>query len=298
MAEDASASRRFVYRVEGAGAWLLFRFFRLLPLDAASGFGGFLARSIGPRLGASKRARLNLRRAMPELSGDEIERIVRGMWDNLGRVVAEYPHLAAFEIYKPGGRVKIEGAVEDIIASRSPEKRYIFFSAHYGNWEIAALAATQAGFEVAEIYRAANNPIVDRLINEARSRIGSELVPKGTIAARRAIAALQEGRQLCMLVDQKMNDGIAVPFFGRDAMTAPALARLALRFDCLVVPVRVERLKGAHFRLIADQPLPLPRTGNAQADTQALMTAVNATLERWIRARPDQWFWLHRRWPD
>lgn len=298
MTEHASAWRRFVYRVEGTGAWLLFRFFRLLPLDAASALGGLLARSIGPRLGASKRARLNLHRAMPELSDDEIERIVRGMWDNLGRVVAEYPHLAAFEIYKPGGRVAVEGAVEDIIASRSPEKRYIFFSAHYGNWEIAAIAATQAGFEVAEIYRAANNPIVDRLINEARSRIGSELVPKGTVAARRALLALQEGRQLCMLVDQKMNDGIAVPFFGRDAMTAPALARLALRFDCIIVPVRVERLQGAHFRLIADPPLPLPRTGNAQADTRTLMTAVNATLERWIRARPDQWFWLHRRWPD
>jgi KDO2-lipid IV(A) lauroyltransferase len=298
MADRRTPQQRLVHAIEGAGAWLLFGLFRLLPVDAASAVGGFLARSIGPRLGATKRARLNLRRAMPELSDEEIERAVRGMWDNLGRVVAEYPHLDAFEVYKPQGRIKVEGIVDEIRNNRSPEQRYIFFSGHFGNWEIATLAATQAGFKVAEIYRAVNNPIVDRLISGARHRIGAVLLPKGPAAARGIIAAMQEGRHLCMLVDQKMNDGIAVPFFGRDAMTAPALARVALRFNCIVVPVRVERTKGAHFRLVADPALPLPNTGNAQADTLALMSAVNAALEGWIRARPDQWFWLHRRWPD
>jgi Kdo2-lipid IVA lauroyltransferase/acyltransferase len=89
-----------------------------------------------------------------------------------------------------------------------------------------------------------------------------------------------------------------VPFFGRDAMTAPALARLARRFDCVVVPARVERVKGAHFRLVCETPLAVPKTEDQHADVLALMTAVNATVERWIRADPKQWFWLHRRWPD
>jgi KDO2-lipid IV(A) lauroyltransferase len=89
-----------------------------------------------------------------------------------------------------------------------------------------------------------------------------------------------------------------VKFFGRDAMTAPALARLARRFDCVVVPARVERLGGAHFRLTCEAPLAVPHTADAHADTLALMTAVNATVERWVRADPAQWFWLHRRWPD
>ena len=101
-----------------------------------------------------------------------------------------------------------------------------------------------------------------------------------------------------MLVDQKMNDGIPVPFFGRDAMTAPALARLALRYKCRVIPARAERLGGARFRLTFYDPMPLPDTGNLQADTLTLMTAVNAQIEAWIRERPDHWFWLHRRWPD
>lgn len=297
MADGRMRWRRLAHRIEGWGAALLFGLFRALPLDAASALGGALARSIGPRLGVSKRAQTNLRRAMPELGEAELGRIVRDMWDNLGRVVAEYPHLSEFEVYAPGGRVALVGA-DDIVANRSPERSYIFFSAHFGNWEIATLAATQAGFEIAGIYRAANNPFVDRLVNEARSVSGSEFLPKGTVAARRAVAAIRDGRHLCMLVDQKMNDGIAVPFFGRNAMTAPALARLALRFDCIVVPVHVERRDGARFRILVDPPIELPRSGNAQADTLALMTQVNAAVERWIRQRPGQWFWLHRRWPD
>jgi KDO2-lipid IV(A) lauroyltransferase len=293
----AEPRHRLGDRIEGIAARALFGLFRLLPLDAASAVGGFLARSIGPRLGASKRAVVNLRRAMPEIGDDEIRRIVRGMWDNLGRVVAEYPHLHEIEVYGNDGRVERDG-VDAFLAARARDRRYIFFSAHYGNWEITSLAATQSGFEVAQIYRAANNPFVDRLIQEMRSGIGGELIPKGAVAARRAVAAIQAGRSLTMLVDQKMNDGIAVPFFGRDAMTAPALARLARRYDCIVVPARVERIAGARFRLICEPPLPVPKTEDAHADVLALMTAVNATIERWIRARPEQWFWLHRRWPD
>jgi len=288
---------RLTHALEGAVAVAGYSFFEFLPLDWASGLGGFLARKLGPRLGLNKRARRNLSRAMPELSPGDIERIIAGMWDNLGRLVAEYPHLGAYRVYDGDGRVEIVGA-ENIRAQAAPGKHAIFFSGHFGNWEVAPLAVTQAGLGTVEIYRAANNPLVDRLINRARSVIGSELVPKGTVAARRAIAAIQEGRHIAMLVDQKMNDGIAVPFFGRPAMTAPALARLALRYDCAVIPVRVDRIAGARFRITAETPLPLPRSGDNEADTLALMTSVNQVLERWIRERPEHWFWLHRRWPD
>ena len=123
-------------------------------------------------------------------------------------------------------------------------------------------------------------------------------MPKGAAAARRAFAALYRGGHLTMLADQKINEGIPVPFFGRPAMTAPALALLALRFGCDVLPVRVERLGGARFRLTVFAPLALARTGNQSADVAALTACVNATLESWIRDRPEQWLWLHRRWPD
>jgi Kdo2-lipid IVA lauroyltransferase/acyltransferase len=268
-------------------------------LSAASATGGFLARTLGPRAGASKRARINLRRALPNLSEAEIERTIRGMWDNLGRVVAEYPNLRRFKIFDPKGKIEPTGSILRLRENKpGPDERYIFISAHYGNWEIAALAVTQAGLDAVEIYRAANNPLVDRLMLRARGAIGNELVPKGALGARRMLAAIRSGRHICMLVDQKINDGMAVPFFGRDAMTGTAVALFALKYDCRIVPIRVERLGGTRFRVSFDEPMPVTRTGDREADTRTLLTAINARIEGWVRARPDHWFWLHRRWPE
>jgi len=297
VTERRGLARRLRDLAEGIGAAVIFEFFRLLPIRWASAVGGFLARSFGPRLGASKRADLNLRLAMPELDAETRRRIVRGMWDNLGRVAAEYSHINKVEIFAPKGRVEVLG-LEKILAERGSTRRYIFFSGHFGNWEIALRTCPQAGFKTIGVYRAPNNPWIERLVNRARRTPGLEMIPKGAAASRRLLSELNSGSQLCILVDQKMNDGIPVPFFGRPAMTAPALARLALRFDCTVVPVRVERLPKTRFRVIAEPPIVYERTGDTERDTLALMTKVNEVLERWIRAKPDHWFWLHRRWPD
>jgi len=275
---------------------MCFGAFGLLPLDWASAIGGALARTIGPRLGISKRARRNIRRALPELADHEIAKTIAQMWDNLGRVAAEYPHLRQIRVFEPGGRVETHG-FEHMDRAVAAGRRMIIFSGHIANWEIGMLAAVQYGAEVAQIYRAANNPLIDRMITRFRS-IGGELIPKGTVAARRAIAVLRRGAHVTMLADQKMNDGIPVPFFGRPAMTASALAALALRFNCDVLPARVERLGGARFRLTVFPPLPLPSSGDHHADVATLMTRVNQTLEGWIRDRPQEWFWVHRRWPD
>jgi Kdo2-lipid IVA lauroyltransferase/acyltransferase len=277
-------------RLQAAGAAVFFGLFRILPLDAASAVGGALGRAFGPRLGVSKRARRNLKTAFPALSPPEIEATVRGMWDNLGRVMAEYPHLGRLRVFPPGGRVELRG-LEHIDAELAAGRRMILFSGHIGNWEIAALAAGQYGLAAAQIYRALNNPLVDRMVARFRGDRG-EFIPKGAIASRRAVAALREGMHLSLLVDQKLNDGIPVPFFGRDAMTAPALGRLALRYDCDVLPVRIERLGGVRFRLTV-----YPRLDRTD-DVPALMARVNAMLEDWIRERPEQWLWLHNRWPD
>jgi KDO2-lipid IV(A) lauroyltransferase len=295
-AADPAAAIGWPRRLEAGLAGLILGGFGLLPIDRASALGGALARWIGPRLGLTKRARLNLRAALPELGEAETARVVRGMWDNLGRVAGEYPHLRAIKVFEAGGRVETRG-LEHLERALAANRRVILFSAHLGNWEIAALAAGQYGIDIAQIYRAANNPLVDGMASRLRGQQG-ELIPKGAIASRRAVAALRRGGHLSLLADQKLNDGIPVPFFGRDAMTAPALALLALHFDCDVLPVRIERLQGAQFRLTVYPALGLPRSGDRDADVKTLMAEVNRTLESWIRERPEQWLWLHRRWPD
>ncbi|MBV9824128.1 MAG: lauroyl acyltransferase [Alphaproteobacteria bacterium] len=292
----ATAPVSWQYRLEACGAAVFFAAMRMLPLSAASALSGAIARSIGPRLGISKRAHRNLQAALPELSRSVHAAIVRGMWDNLGRVVAEYPHLRDIRIFPASPRVELRG-IEHLRRAEADGRSAILFSAHLGNWEIAALAAGQYGLDMVQIYRAANNPLVDRMIARFRGDDG-ELIPKGALASRRALAALRRGAHLSMLIDQKLNDGIPVPFFGRPAMTAPALAVLALRFGCSVLPVHVMRLRGAKFRLIIEPPMSLPGSGDREADVATLMAAVNRKVEGWIRHNPEQWFWLHSRWPD
>ena len=121
---------------------------------------------------------------------------------------------------------------------------------------------------------------------------------KGSAGAREAFAHLRRGGILGMLVDQKLNEGLAVPFFGRPAMTTPALAQFAIHFRCPVIPVHPVRLGPARFRVICEPPMALPDTNDRTADVYALTLAMNATLERWIREQPECWLWLHRRWPN
>jgi len=273
--------------------WLL----GLLPLDAASALGGWAGRTLGPRLRLSDRARANLRRFMPELGEAGIERTVVEMWDNLGRLAAEYPHLDDIGSIGADPRVELVGA-EHVKAAADAGRRVIFFGAHLANWELGALMTTRFGHPLHAVYREANNRYVEALIRARRGGSAAGLIPKGKKGARMAMEVLRHGEWLGMLLDQKMNDGMPVPFFGTDAMTAPALAGLALKYDCVVLGARLERLDGVRFRITIIPPLAMPDTGDKAADQVAIMRAVNAEMERWIRARPGQWLWLHRRWPD
>ncbi|NIY77668.1 lauroyl acyltransferase [Thalassospira sp. HF15] len=280
--------------LQGFGAYLAYWMFALMPIDTASAFGGWLLRTLGPKVGQTKKARNNLVAAFPEKSTEEIDQIIVDMWENLGRSVGEIPHLHKL---KPGGpRIEIVG-VENGLATKDDDKPGLFFTGHIGNWEVSMCIATVLEMDMMSVYRAPDNPWVDNLFMRARKTFRGQLVQKGPDGARKLTRFMKNGGHACMLVDQKMADGIAVPFFGRDAMTAPALAQFALKYDAPIVPVRVERLDGAHFRMTFYPALDIPKTGDRHADVLAIMTKVNATMESWIRERPEQWLWLHRRWP-
>jgi KDO2-lipid IV(A) lauroyltransferase len=292
----ADRSRRaFAYAVQAALLWLFLVICRALPVDWASAFGGWIGRNLGPRMGQNKKAKRNLERALPENSTAENHRIMLGMWDNLGRVMAEYPHLPRICERLEGGRLEIVG-IEHIHNMANSEKSGILFSAHLANWEVAPFSARHAGLSLGLIYRAPNNPWVDHLIRDARDNPNQ--FRKGSEGARSLFSLLRRGGTGAMLVDQKMNDGIPVPFFGRDAMTAPAIAQFAIRLGTTLVPARTERLNGARFRITVFPPLDVPTTGDRTADELKLMTRINAMIEGWIRAKPEEWLWLHRRWPN
>lgn len=279
------------YRIESWAVRFLFAVFRALPIDAASWAGGFMARAVGPFMGAHRTAKRNLARAFPELSEKERNRIATRMWENLGRVAAELPHMTNPALIQ---RIETLRGTEYI-----PEqgKSALFFSGHIGHWELTYPPLFARGVPIALVYRHINNPYVDAIVSSLRAAHSASRTPKGRGAIRLA-HAIRRGESLAMLLDQKMNDGIPVPFFGRDAMTAPAAAKLALRYGLPILPVRIVRTKGAHFTWECLPPLAYKKTGDEEKDALAIMTKINAVLESWIREHPEQWFWVHKRWPD
>jgi len=280
----------------GAGcAYFCIFTLRLLPFAWASGLGGFLARTLGPFLRKSRIARQNLKAAFPDKSAAEIESIVREVWDTLGRAAFEFPLMDRLLYGRDRARVDVQGE-DNLKAALASGKPVLFFGAHLGSWELIPLSTMLLGFSSNTFYRAPNNPLLLKLFTTRTIR--GEVIPKGAPGAKRAFTLLKRGENLGLLVDQKLNDGISVPFFGRDAMTSTALAEFGLRFDAPMVPIQCIRLPGARFKLIFHPPLKVTKTDDRKNDVKTIMTAVNALLESWIRKTPGQWLWLHNRWPD
>lgn len=271
-------------------AFILILFYGLcdiLPVTAASHMGGWIGRTIGPRLAASRKARNNLRESLPGLHETDMDKYITRMWDNLGRVIAEYPHLKTIGAH----RVTLHGA-EIIRTSLDQGKPVILFGAHLANWEVMAPAVySQLGIKLGLVYRAPNNPIADRMLDYARSLHGIlETIPKSKTGTRRLVQSLKEGNSIGILIDQKYNEGIPVDFFGRPAMTSPAFVQLARKYNADLIPFRCERADNCQFIITFEQPLKI-------ADTdQPVIRKAHERLESWIDARPGEWIWLHRRW--
>lgn len=286
-----------VYPLQAALALAILLPLRYIPLTWAAATGAALAKLVGPKLRAHKTARHNLEKAFPDKSTAEIDIILHDMWDNLGRSIGEWAQVDRIPTQGPKSRVEIIGE-EHLTHAVESGRSFIIFSAHMANWEIASLIPAQRGHPLANIYRRVENPWLERWVRHIRGRFTAELLPKGREGSKRLLGVLKEDKPLGLLVDQKLNEGIAVPFFGRDAMTTQSPADLAIRLKCPLIPTRLERLPGSRFRVTVLPPMALPDSGDRKADVLAITTEMNALLESWIRERPGQWFWVHKRWPD
>jgi KDO2-lipid IV(A) lauroyltransferase len=296
MAATFPFSRKLRYGVEAAGFFLLMGFFTLFDVDTASRIGGWLGRTIFSRLPPNQTARKNLKAAFPEKSEAEIQAILTAMWDNLGRVVGEYPHLGRFNKVGPGERIRLHGA-EHVEAAMAGGQGVMFLSGHLANWEMMPLSGELSGLPGATVVRHPNNPYVARWIARQRARTG----PKDQIGkhsgARRIFSQLRGGKAIYMLVDQRNDEGIAVEFFGRPAPTTPVPAALALKLGARILVAGNTRINGgAHFDVTVNPGPDFTPSGDEAADTRALTKLITAQVEAMIRANPSQWLWIHKRW--
>ncbi len=288
--------KKIRYAIEGIFLHALMLIFRLMPLDIASGFGGWVGRTIGPRMATSRKALTNIQSALPDLSNSEQRAAIKGMWDNLGRVMAEYPHLE--KIARERVTFVDDHNIIPAIQNSDSDKNHIYITAHLANWEVAASSILlQHNITFNAIYREPNNPYVRDLLDKARTLNGKfKTFPKSTTGMREILKSLKAGENLGILIDQKYNEGIAAPFFGMDAMTSTAFAELSLKFDAPIVPGRVERLDGAHFRITIYPVIETKTENGTPRPIEDIVAQAHQYLEQWIAETPAQWLWLHKRW--
>lgn len=284
--------KKIRYYAEALLVHFLFLISRIIGLDAASALFGRLGRAIGPRMGISRRVLRHLESALPHLSAEQRQTVLADMWENLARIGGEFPHLKKLGL----NRTTIEGR-EILDKYYKDGAGAIFFGGHVGNWEMLCPALhLQCGITLDLTYRAPNNPLVDDMITDLRSLDGAlQAFSKSRKGGRNMIESARSGRSIVILMDQKYNEGLAVPFFGMDAMTNPVFVHIAQKYKLPLIPVQTIRTKGAHFILRFHEPLKLFENDQT-LPKETVVAHANALLENWIRENPGQWLWLHRRW--
>src|SRR5246500_3301141 len=244
------------------------------PINTADLFGR-ITRSIGPIMREQKIGRANLTAAFPEKTPAEIEAILAGVWDNLGRVGAEFAHLDHIwehDAARPeDSRIEIEKRSYELFAQlRLDGKPALIFAGHLANWELPALAAVAHGLDAAILYRRPNIASADRIIQEMRQVNMGTLIPAGRDAPLRLAQALQDGKHVAMLIDQYLTGGVEVTFFGRKTRANPMLARLLRQVECPVHGTRVIRLPGNRFRAELTEEIPPVRDADGRIDVQGM----------------------------
>ena len=285
----------------GAIAVGLLRATRYFDPDKTANFFGSVTRTVGPWLREHQIGRANLTAAFPEKSPAEIDTILMGVWENLGRVGAEFAHIDHLWDLNPesweSGRIEpAPGSIEKFLALRDDGKGALIFASHLANWELPALAAPAYGLESAVLFRRPNIAAVDRAIQDIRAVNMGTMVATTHDAPLRLAQALQNGVHVGMLVDQHFGRGVDVTFFGRKTKANPLLARLARQIEVPIHGVRIIRLPNHRFRIeVSDEVKPV-RDADGKIDVQGTTQAINSVIEGWVREQPEQWLWLHRRW--
>jgi KDO2-lipid IV(A) lauroyltransferase len=276
--------------------WLYWNPLRALPVETASDTGSWLMKRIGPLTSANRTVIRNLRLAFPDWSEKEIAQTAKASWENLGRLAAELPHVSRIHPRHPDHRVEVvNGHILDELNASG--KAAVFIGGHFANLEVLPATIVNWPVNCLMTYRAANNPYIDRRINKARADYGVKgQAPKGA-GTRELMRALSSNQSIALMNDQKFNEGMPIPFFGHDAMTAPGPTRLAMKFGVPLIPMNVRRVGKVRYQCTVYEPF-MPETGpDENAAIRATLVKINTMIEGWIREAPDQWFWQHNRWP-
>ena len=269
-----------------------FSLFKLLRLNFSSKIGGKLFEKIGPLFRSKKIIQKNIKRAFPHIDEKNLEKIAKLMWNNYGRLFAEYIFIKDFRNGKYSSNIKIEG--QDILEKiKETGQQVVFVSGHLSNFELMAMHLEKTGIKLCAIYRPLNNIFLNPLMEKIRNKyICKYQIKKGIGGVKSLIRLMKNNFSTALMIDQRVSEGILSNFFKKPALTTTIPAQLVKKFNIPVVPIYIQRIEDVQFEIIINKPITYDQNSSIQKITDDL----NLILEKMILKKPNQWIWSHNRW--
>jgi KDO2-lipid IV(A) lauroyltransferase len=270
----------------------LFLIFKILGLNFASYLSGKIISFIGPIFRSKNLIKSNILKALPNLSHSEVEKITKKMWNNYGRILAEYIFIKDFRTSKLEKNIQIKGQeiLEEIKKNNEP---VIFVSGHFNNFELMAMQIEKSGINLAAIYRPLNNKFLNLIMERIRKKyICKNQIKKGISGTKQLLSFFKKKTSIALMIDQRVSQGINSNFFENKALTTTIPAQFVKKFKCKIVPIYIQRVKDINFKLTIHDPIIYSDNESIESITLDL----NHKLEKLILKNPDQWIWSHNRW--
>ena len=280
------------YLLQFLSAIIVFSIFKILGPTLSSKISGKIFEFIGPFFRSKKIIHSNIKKAIPKIDAENLKVITRMMWNNYGRVFAEYMFIKEFRYGKLSKNIQIEGQsiLEEI---KKSNKQVLFVSGHFGNFELMAMHLEKSGIKLSAIYRPLNNIFLNIIMEKIRKKyICRYQIKKGIGGLKKLISLKKKNFSTALMIDQRVSEGILSNFFNQSALTTTIPGQLIKRFNIDVVPVYIERINGLKFKLTINKPINFTTDNSIKNITDKL----NEILEKMILKRPEHWIWSHNRW--
>ena len=271
---------------------IFFFLFKILGFKISSAIGGKLFEIIGPIFRSKKLIDTNIKKALPNINSEDLKKTTRLMWNNYGRIFAEYVFIKSFRNGKLNSRISIEG--QDILEEiKKLNQQVVFISGHFSNFELMAMHLEKVGIKLTAIYRPLNNIFLNIIMENIRKKyICKNQIKKGIGGMKKIIHLKRQNYSTALMIDQRVSEGIRSNFFNNPALTTTIPAQLVKKFKIPVVPIFIERVNNLNFKITVSKPINFTDSDSIEKITDDL----NKVLETMILHKPEQWIWSHNRW--
>ena len=271
---------------------LSFAIFKILGPTISSNLSGKIFEKIGPLFRSREIIETNIKKAIPNIESKDIKKISKLMWNNYGRIFAEYIFIKDFRSGRLASKIKIEG-IEILENLKYSDKQAVFISGHLSNFELMAMYLEKSGIKLSAVYRPLNNIFLNPIMETIREKyICKNQIKKGIGGLKKLINLKKKNYSTALMIDQRVSEGILSNFFNHKALTTTIPAQLVKKFNLPIIPVYIERINGLDFKITIKKPILF----STETSIQKITDELNLILEAMILAKPEQWIWSHNRW--